>query len=153
RMIPDELHQWLLQGYHYRIMQALNHEPHGGPLPSDLLGAREPLDKFCCYVVNRARAFSRILEPDVVPDPYSFRWGKQQSPLLGELAEIEELRDAQEIAERFHRVLRETTHGEESPATCRKPARLEAAVERVQILRAALNQAPLVGPEFARTMV
>lgn len=144
----DDAHQLMLNGFRYRIEQALGGKPHGGPLPTDLLEYLEVLSRDrqsnqtdLRYVVDRMRAISRVLEPDQQINPYRRVYAKVDGDVARELALLPDLLDAAEVTAQVDRLLRDPPHRARSPA------------ERVQVLRAGLDQAPRVGEAFARNLL
>lgn len=73
-----DVHSVLFEAYVYRIMQALRGEPLAGRLPVEMRKRMGGLEWGTLnsanmrYAVDRARASSRILEPDVRINPYRF---------------------------------------------------------------------------------
>jgi hypothetical protein len=142
-----EPHPWNLRAFRERIDQALASKPLHGTLSPDLLAGLEQLDRMPRYAADRMRELSRILEPDRRVEPYR-HWATRISAVQGELAAISDLLDPHEIAERIERLL------------CALPAEgaskaqeSSAAKDRVEILTTGLNLSPLVGSEFARTLL
>jgi hypothetical protein len=135
----DEIHEFLLDAYGYRIKQGLEGKPHGGPLPDDQIGSLVKMDRMPRYVVDRLRQHSKILEPNERLDPYRY-WGGRISELDRALAELVDLSDKQEIARRVRTLLHEIRG-------------TRANEDRARTLRAALDLAPRVGEEFARDML
>jgi hypothetical protein len=138
----DDAHTFLLEAYHYRITQAMEGKPHGGPLPAELLATLKRLGTLPNYVVDHLRRKSRILEPDQEINPY--RWFGpvlRHAELDFRLAELADLVDREEIESRVHKLLEEAHQRE---------GRLDP---RAQVLHVALQVAPRVGWEFAREML
>jgi hypothetical protein len=158
-----EVHALLLSGYEYRVTQALEGKPHGGPLPH-LLAERlramamppELRDRPATmalppdflyrletagvlYAVDRLRQRSRILEPDQRVNPYR-HWG-QQTASERELALLPDITAPEELATRIRGLL-----------DC--PARDKGdEFGPLGALTEGLNQAPRVGREFARELL
>jgi hypothetical protein len=148
----DEAHSFLLQAYEYRIRRALEGHPHGGPLPAEQMEylthlieerkkdkeRRDPIPPD--YIIDRLRWLSRILEPDQKVEPY-----RHTTPFLNELEkalrELPDTLDRDRVAERVRGLLQKVPRGREGPEV------------RARVLRAALDQAPRVGEDFAAEML
>jgi hypothetical protein len=135
-----EAHRVLLAAYGYRIKQALEGKPHTGPLPAQDLEYLEHMDRLQRFAVDRLRKHARILEPDQKIDPYR-HWGARVSHFERALAELTDLTDRQQLAERVRQLL-DTV-----------PAGAKKAEQWVRVLRAGLQAAPRVGEDFAREML
>ena len=159
----SEAHALLLSGYEYRVTQALEGKPHGGPLP-DRLAERlramamppELRDRPArmalppdflyrletagvLYAIDQLRKRSRILEPDQRVNPYR-HWGRRTASER-ELALLPDITGPEELATRIRGLL-----------GC--PARDKGdEFGPVAVLTEGLNQAPRVGREFARELL
>jgi hypothetical protein len=157
----DEAHAFLVEAFAYRITQALEGRPHTGPLPTALLetlGAMErraaedaqerrlrgaegrgphdaPSPRDFCYVVNKLREHSRILEPDQKVLTYNLYL--VQDHASKQLADIANLNDRREIVARLKKALAGVPRGAEGP------------LARFHVLKSALQAAPRVGQDFA----
>jgi hypothetical protein len=136
----DDVHQFLLAAFRYRIEQALAGEPLAGPLPAELLQHFEHMDRMPRYLVDRLRQHSHILEPDEKADPYRY-WGARINDLEKALAELADLTDRKEIVERVQKLLAGTPKG------------ARGNDQRARILRAGLDLAPRVSEELARDLL
>jgi cellulose synthase operon protein C len=136
----DDVHQFLLGAYQYRITQALEGKPHAGPLPTEQLELLPHMDRLPHYVVDRLREQSRILEPNQKIDPYR-HWSGRMSDLERELAEWVDINDRKEVIARVQRVLGDLPPGPKN------------AEPRARILRSALDLAPRISEDFAREML
>jgi hypothetical protein len=144
-----EVHSFLLQAFHYRITQALEGKPHGGPLPPEQLEYLDAMEKeggrsgkgggLNRYAIDRLRKQSRILEPDQDLDPY--RHLKARKTFEKELAALPDVVDREEVAARLLRLFQEVRGGQ------------GANEARAFILTEALNQAPRIGEDFAREIL
>jgi hypothetical protein len=154
----DDAHNTLLEGFQYRIEQALAGKPHGGPLPVHQLEYLEELGRDYVarheerqyqqnqklnprYIVDRMRAVSRILEPDQQIDPYRHFHSKADGELDAELALLPDVLDLKEVVARVRRLLQKPPKGASGPEA------------RAKILRAGLDQSPRVSEEFARELL
>ncbi len=149
----DVAHYMMLEGFTHRIQQALDGKSAGGPLPAQMLGDLENLranrktqkdwdsqTPDHAYMVERMREFSRIFEPDQKVDPYRHTTASA-SALDAALAQLPDVLDRAELAERVERLLKSVPKGE------------KGRMERGQVVRAALDAAPRVGEEFARRVL
>jgi hypothetical protein len=136
----DDAHLLLLQMYGYRIAQARQGEPHSGPLPNEILDSLEQTERLLRYVVDRLRKHSHILEPDQNLNPYR-HWGARISDFERALAELTDLTDRNELANRVDKLLREVPKG------------AKGNEQRARVLRAGLEAAPRIGEDFARKML
>ncbi len=135
-----EGHTFLLKAFSYRIDQALEGIIPGGPLPVDQLEELECVDRLERYVVDQLRKCSRLLEPDQRINPYR-HWSGRINDFEKALAELTDLTDRKEIADRVEKLLREVPRG---------PRGNE---QRARVLHAGLEASPRVGEEFARKML
>lgn len=136
----DDVHDFLFNAFKYRIDQARESKPHTGPLPLEQMEYLEHMERMPRYVVDRLRQHSRILEPHLKIDPYR-HWSSRTSDLEQKLAELVDLNDRKEVANRVHQLLREVPKG------------VRGAEARARILRAALELAPRVSEDFGREML
>jgi hypothetical protein len=136
----DDVHQFLLQAYDYRIKQALEGRPHSGPLPAEQMEYLEHMDRMPRYLVDRLRQHSHILEPEQKIDPYRY-WGARINDLEKALAELADLTDRKEIIDRVQKLLAGTPKG------------AKGNDQRARILRAGLDLAPRVSEEFAQDLL
>jgi len=136
----NDVHQFLLGAFQYRINQALEGKPHAGPLPNEQLEYLEHTERMQRYVVDRLRQHSRILEPNQRIDPYR-HWSMRMSELDRELAELVDINDRKEVINRVQRLLRDLPKGAKS------------SEDRSRILRSALDLAPRISEEFARELL
>ncbi len=133
----DDAHQLLFAGFDYRVRQALDGKPHGGPLPDEQMEMLELLRKtdrresgtHLHYVVDRLRDTSRVLEPHQKVEPYRYTFARI-SEIENALAELPDVLDRKEVADRVHALLRGLPKG----AT--------GNTERHRVVRTALDQAP-----------
>lgn len=138
----DDVHQFLLNAYGYRIKQALDGKPHGGPLPAERVEELAKMDRMPRYVVDRLRQHSKILEPNERIDPYRY-WGGRISELDKTLADLVDLTDKGEIQKKIRQLLVE--HGKGNAAKNKE--------NTARIIRAALDLAPRINEDFARDML
>jgi hypothetical protein len=149
----DVAHFMLLQGFTYRIQQALDGKTSGGPLPSQMLDDLEKLraDRKAqkehnpeapdyAYMVERMRELSRVFEPHQKVDPYRHLTAIA-SPLDAALATLPDVAEKAEAVNRVQRLLKGVPKGDRG----RK--------DRNRVVRAGLDLAPRVGEEFARAML
>jgi hypothetical protein len=136
----NEAHTWLYNAFEYRIRQILDGKPHTGPLPTDQLEYLETIERLERYVVDRLRKHSRVLEPEQRINPYR-HWSSRISDFEKALAELTDLTDRNEIANRVDKLLREVPKG---------PRGNE---QRGRVLKAGLEVAPRVGEDFARKLL
>ncbi len=159
----SEAHALLLSGYEYRVTEALEGKPHGGPLPDRLAErlramAMPPelrdrparmalpadfLDRLetakALYAVDRLRQRSRILEPDQHVNPYR-HWGCW-TVSKREIAQLPDITNPEELATRIRGLLH-------------RPARDERdEFGLLEVLTGGLNQAARVGREFAAELL
>lgn len=146
----DDAHQLLLAGFRFRIEQALAGKPHGGPLPDEQLEYLEMLSKEARsgsdgvgprYIVDRMRAFSRVLEPEQQIDPYRHYNSRGDGELPGELAALQDVLDCKEVAARIRQLISNPPKGATGPEP------------RAQILTVGLDQSPRVSEAFARELL
>jgi hypothetical protein len=135
----DEVHNLLLEIFEYRINQALQGNPHTGPLPQVLLDKQKTLKDNGAYIVDRLRRHSRIIDPEQRIDPYRRRLAHTRE-LDRQLAELDDMRDRNELASRLRKLLHH--YPKESDV-----------LTRAQVLRVGLDVAPRVGEEFAQEML
>jgi hypothetical protein len=146
----DDVHNFLLSAYVYRIDQALEGKPNAGPLPAaqieylDHLGLGGSEDakrerKLLRYKVDNLRSWSRIVEPHERIDAY--RDWRKADDLEKALNALTDVTDRDELAERVRRLMREAPKG------------ARAAETLARILRTALNVAPRLGEAFARELL
>lgn len=144
----DDAHQLLFAGLDYRVRQALDGKPHGGPLPDEQMEMLELLRKtdrresgtHLHYVVDRLRDTSRVLEPHQKVEPYRYTFARI-SEIENALAELPDVLERKEVADRVHALFRGLPKG----AT--------GNTDRHRVVRTALDQAPRVGEEFSREML
>jgi hypothetical protein len=135
----DDAHNFLYNAFEHRIKQALDGKPHTGPLPNDQLEYLEHMERLLRYVGDRLRMHSRILEPDQGINAY--RHFGDRSDFERALAELTDLTDRNELANRVDKLLREVPKG------------AKGNKQSVEVLRAGLEAAPRVGEDFARKML
>jgi len=79
------IRKWLVDAFSYRIKQAVNKQPHDGPLPADLQArldggskSKRFRDQPIRYAIDVLRYISRILEPSESIDPYQpwLKWAR-----------------------------------------------------------------------------
>jgi hypothetical protein len=126
----DEVHDFLLEAFAWRIEQARSGR-HQGPLPVEQCEYLEQLDRLARYKVDRLRHSSRILEPQERIDPYRL-WRRTRDSLSRQLALLPDVRDRSELAER----IRQLCVSHEAPAA------------QLRILAVGLELAPRVGERF-----
>jgi hypothetical protein len=149
----DVAHFMLLQGFTYRIQQALDGKTSSGSLPSQMLDDLEklradrkvqkehnPQAPDYAYMVERMRELSRVFEPDQKVDPYRHLTAIA-SPLDAALATLPDVTDKADAVDRVHRLLKGVAKGDRGKK------------ERNRVVRAGLDLAPRVGEEFARAML
>jgi hypothetical protein len=136
----DDAHQFLLEAFEFRIRLAQDGKGHTGALPTEKIEYLEHMDRLQRYVVDRLRKHSKILEPDQRINPYR-HWGARISDFEKALADLADLTDKTEIANRIDKMLKDTTKGP------------KGSEPRVRILRTALEVAPRVGEDFARKIL
>jgi hypothetical protein len=135
-----EAHTFLDSAFAYRIRQALEGKPHSGPLPANQIEYLETIDRLERYVIDRLRKHSRIIEPDEYVNVYR-HWGGRINDFWKSLAELTDLADRTEIANRIDKLLFEAPRG---------PMGNE---QRARVLCAGLEVAPRVDEQFARKML
>jgi cellulose synthase operon protein C len=155
RVLGDEdvAHFMLLQGFTYRIQQALDGKTSGGPLPTQMLDDLEklradrksqkennPQASDYAYMVERMRELSRILEPHQKVDPYRHLVAIA-SPLDAALADLPDVADKTDAAATVQRLLQGAAKGD------------RGTKDRNRIVRAGLDLAPRVGEDFALGML
>ena len=155
RVLGDEdvAHFMLLQGFTYRIQQALDGKTSNGPLPSQMLDDLEklrterkaqrennPQAPDYAYIVERMRELSRIFEPHQKVDPYRHLVAVA-SDLDAALADLPDVADKADAAATVHRLLQEAAKkgGDKK--------------NRNRIIRAGLDLAPRMGEDFALVML
>jgi cellulose synthase operon protein C len=141
----DEAHQLLVEGFRYRIEQAMAGKPHRGPLPSDW---RESLNDFKKrvggdprttgpYIVERFQEQSWILEPEEKLNPC-----RTSSQNVGEwnreIAAINELKDTGQLSARISRLIFDRRNSKITPEM-----RAELAVDLLPFC-------PRAGADFTR---
>jgi hypothetical protein len=136
----DDAHQFLLTAYTFRITQALEGKPHSGPLPAEQIEHLEHMERLTGYLVDRLRRHARVLEPDEKIDPYR-RYSALISAFNKALAELTDLTDPHEVADRVRRLLSGLPEGKTDNEA------------RARVLRAGLEAAPRINEEFARQML
>jgi hypothetical protein len=144
----DASHAFLLEAFTYRIRAVWEGRPIGGTLPAALLERVEAVRKARlinetdhAHIVDRLRAASRILEPHQQLQAYRQSFAKR-SDLDRAIAEMPDIHDRAQLAERIHALLRNAAG--------------QKAVEptmRLNIYRLALEHAPRIGEDFAKTML
>ncbi len=155
RVLGDEdvAHFMLLQGFTFRIQQALDGKASGGPLPPQMLDDLEklraerkiqkennPEAPDYAYMVERMRELSRVFEPHQQVDPYRHLTAVA-GPLDAALAELPDMADKSKAVDCVYRLLKGTLKGDRG----RK--------DRNRIVRAGLDAAPRLGEEFALAML
>jgi hypothetical protein len=135
----DDAHTFLLEGFAYRAVQALEGKPHTGQLPQPLMDSTKRMLPLHNYIIDRLRKHSQILEPEQRIDPYR-KWGARISDLDKELAELVDTVDRKEIVHRVQKLLKGVSNAED-------------ASPRLAILKVALEVAPRVGEDFSREML
>ncbi len=155
RVLGDEdvAHFMLLQGFTYRIQQALEGKSSSGPLPSQMLDDLEKLraDRRAqkennpqapdyAYMVERMRELSRIFEPHQKVDPYRHLTAIA-SPLDADLALLPDMTNKTDAVDTVQRLLQGVPKGNRGKKDCNR------------IVRAGLDLAPRVGEEFAHAML
>jgi len=100
----------------------------------------EDTERLLRYVVDRLRKHSRILEPDQRINPYR-HWGARISEFEKALAELTDLTDRNELANRIDKLLNEVPKG------------AKGNDQRSRVLKAGLEAAPRIGDEFGRKLL
>lgn len=136
----DDVHQFLLAAFQYRITQALEGKPHAGPLPNEQLESLKKMDRDPRYVIDRLRQHSHILEPNQRIYPYRHHC-PPSSEQERELNEMVDINDRKEVVNRVQRLLSELPKG------------ARGAPDRERILVSALDLAPRISEDFAREML
>ncbi len=144
-------HAFLRDAFSYRVRQATDGKPHGGPLPPDLMARLAALIEDRKqkgqkagvgpeYYIDRMRWLSRILEPDQKVEPYRhiYPYFNEVERLLKELPDEP---DRAQVADRVRGLLAKMRPG------------ADRAEAHARVLRAALDQAPRVGEDFALEML
>jgi hypothetical protein len=132
----DDVHDFLLEAFDYRIRQARGGADRTGPLPAEQIEYLEHMAKEPRYVVDQLRANLRILEPHEKLDPYRL-WKSWRNDDLGrELALLPDVGDPQAVAERLNHLWHRAT------------GKKQAVEARARVLTAALELAPRVGEAF-----
>jgi hypothetical protein len=130
--MEKDVHQVLMEAFHFRIQQALEGKPAAGPLPVELLEYAEQLDFLPRYKVDNLRMRSRILEPH---------------------EKIKAYRHAFLALPDFDKALHQLTDLLDRTALEKECQRLLAAArdphQRFRAVLAALNVAPRIGEAFA----
>lgn len=135
----DDAHRFLLEGYAYRINQALEGKPHTGPLPAEVLDLTKGMLSNLPYIVARVRNHSWVLEPDQRIDPYAPALASS-TPLGREIVELTDMTDRKQIVSRVQSLLKGLPKD-------------DGAEDRSRVLKGALEVAPRVGEEFARDLL
>jgi len=138
--LQDDVHRVLLQAFLYRLEQVRSSTPPRGPWPPALLEQLNQLPTERRFRVDRMRGKLRILEPDQKVDAYN-AWYAWLNEIEKKLAELVKQPDRQAIATGFVAMLGELGK--------------KRATETIRgrVLRAALQEAPLIGEEFALDML
>lgn len=97
----DTIHGFLARAYSARIDQALEARPSGTPLPTEISGELNNLEKFHRYKVDRLRQASNILEPHERLDPVRAFQRGEKDPRGEEFAELRGMTDTEELAGRI----------------------------------------------------
>ncbi len=98
--LGEPIHGFLARAYLARIEQAIEGLPLETPLPPELAGSLNALDKFSRYKVDRVRQFSTVLEPHERLDPVvAFQRGEEdprgpEFTLLRGMSNVAALEDA-----------------------------------------------------------
>ncbi len=146
----DQTHSLLLQTFAYRIRQAQESKPHGGPWPAEYLEELEQLRALdrerrdiatqkLSYPVERLRQMSRILEPDQEIDAY--RYYPKPTPLDEILRLLPDLHDREDLTWKIDAALR--------VAAGKGQAKDQQARQTARALTAGLEQTPRVGEALA----
>jgi hypothetical protein len=120
----SEAHTFLLEAFRYRIEQAINAQPHAGPLPQEQLEYlaqmhadfdRQPNSpqQRCAYAVERMRKESQILEPHEKFEAYRYT-NPDQEPLVRELHRLGDVFDRAKITQAVRQILTKTPRTRES---------------------------------------
>ncbi len=149
----DDVHRLLLSGFEFRIRQALEGKPPGGPLPADLLEylgrmgqveetkEEREVGRIRRYTVERVREYSRVLEPHEKLKAWR-RYvysGDDPEKRAGRLCDI---LDREALEKAAVGLLHET----------RAPSAAER-LGRARVVSAALGVAPRIGERFAKDLL
>ena len=142
----DRVSTWLAQAYEFRIRQAMEGKPNAGQLPEELLESLKPPEgvaqdnerKLIRYKIDRLREHSRILEPHEKINPYRHWHARTDDALSQALADLVDLTDRSELADRLTRLLQAKRTGPRADA------------EAARVVDAALELSPRLGESFAR---
>jgi len=96
----DAVHGVLGRAFAARVAQAAEGLPPATPLPPDVAGALNGLDKFLRYKVDRLRQASTVLEPQERLDPMASYQKGGSDPRGEELAALRGMTDVEELARR-----------------------------------------------------
>jgi hypothetical protein len=96
----DPVHNVLARAFVARVSQAAEGLPPATPLPPDVAGALNGLDKFLRYKVDRLRQHSTVLEPQERLDPMASYQKGGSDPRGEELAALRGMTDVEELARR-----------------------------------------------------
>lgn len=102
----DKIHGFLRQAYGARIEHALEGMPAETPLPSDISGQLNELERFVRYKVDRLRQASFILEPHEHLDPILAFQQAKRDPRGEEFAPMRGMTDPKEISRAVDEVMR-----------------------------------------------
>jgi hypothetical protein len=98
--MKDPVHNVLARAFAARVSQAAEGLPPATPLPPDVAGALNGLDKFLRYKVDRLRQQSTVLEPQERLDPMASYQKGGSDPRGEELAALRGMTDVEELARR-----------------------------------------------------
>jgi hypothetical protein len=96
--LADPVHGFLARAYRARIAHALEGLPPETPLPADVAGELNRLERFLRYKVDRLRQFSSVLEPQERLDPMGAFHRGEADPRGAELTSLRGETDAKKLA-------------------------------------------------------
>jgi hypothetical protein len=149
----DEAHSILFRLFEYRIRQAMEGHATNTPLESDMLEQLNELRRIeparraesgkktgpaLCFVIDKMRETSRILEPLQKIQVYRYTWAGSGDEVEQILARLPDIMDRKELAEQIDGLFR------------RKKTSLPLYV---RILRSSLEQSPRIGEEVAQHLL
>jgi hypothetical protein len=134
----DDVNNWLLSAFEFRINEALDGKRGANRLPTPMLETLEITDRLARYKIDRLREHSRILEPHEKIDPYR-RWhGRFADDLSRDLALLHDIDDREKLAKRLGILL--------SPKS-------KSRAPEPRVYATALELAPRLGESFASDLL
>jgi hypothetical protein len=138
----DDIHTLLLNAFEFRIKQALEGKPLGGPLPAHILEYLAHMERIDRYKVDRLRQYSRILEPHQKINAYRDWQIRFYDELDQKIAKLCDIIDREALEKAARELLHETS------GTSAKQR-----LRRAHVISAALGVAPRIGEGFAKEVL